>query len=153
MSSREAHAWGNDGGRRNGHSCGWRVKVRRAQETTQHHLKLHQKVWWNSRCKACTVDSTHDNKQCIEHHQEIFDRGCRSSSSSGERAGAEVSATQGQQASASSGDAPPVVSSAAAETTTPGTPVGADAVPMENTSVNRSPDTASTSRGGRGDAS
>ena len=40
------------------------------------------------------------------------------------RAGAEVSATQGQQASASSGAAPPVVSAAASETTTSGIPVG-----------------------------
>ena len=58
-------------------------------------------------CKACGVDSTHDNKQCIERFQTIFGR--KDAAAAVARAGAEVSTTQGHQAGSSSGAAPPVV--------------------------------------------
>ena len=74
-------------------------------------------------CKAFTVDSTHQSNRCIERPQEIFVEEDADAAAVA-RGGAEVSTTQGQQASASSGAAPQVVSSAAGEMTASGTTVG-----------------------------
>ena len=106
--------------------------------------------------KACTRDSTHHNKQCVERCQKIFDReDAEAAAAAVARAGAEVGATPGQEASASSGDAPPVVSLEAADATTVGIPAenetsacGAGSLPMENAGGPSCTD----GQGGRGDA-
>ena len=70
---------------------------------------------------ACTVDSTHHKKQCIERFLTIFERmRTQQQQQLWQEQEPKSELTQGQQARASSGAAPPVVSFAAGETTTLG---------------------------------
>ena len=65
------------------------------------------------------MDSTHHNKQCVERFQKIFDKeDAEAAAAAVAIPGAEISAASGEQASTSSGDAPPVVSPEAADSTT-----------------------------------
>ena len=96
----------NDGGRLNGF-CNW----------VHSHGSCNHNV---SQCD-CTVESTYHNEQCIER----FRRSVREDAAAAvASAGAEVNMMQGQLARSSRGAALPVVSSAAAETTISGIPVG-----------------------------
>ena len=53
-----------------------------------------------------TVDSTHLNKQCIEHFQDIFEKeDAEAAAAAVARSKVEISATHGKEASASSGAA------------------------------------------------
>ena len=87
-------------------------------EATLHCLELQPRNGGTPGCSACTMDSTHHNKQCVERFQKIFDKEDAAAAAAVARPGAEISATSGEQASTSSGDAPPVVSPEAAEATT-----------------------------------
>ena len=107
-------------------------------EATLHCLELHPRNGGTPGCNACTIDSTHHNKQCVERFQKIFDKEDAEAAAAVARPGAEISATSEEQASASSGDAPPVVSPEAAEATTAFIPAenetlacGAGSLPME----------------------